>query len=141
MRNKAICITLLAAMLAGCGSGSSQAPAPGALITGKTSPNSVVYLKDVTGQEVTTDADASGNYSINADGLKKPYVLKAVYSNASTVYAVAPTAGTTNINAGSSTLLRFLSGVADLAAWYLTIKADILLWIAGLIETLANTTH
>ena len=101
----------------------------------------MVYLKDVTGSEVTTDADASGNYAINVESMRKPYVLKAVFSNASTAYAVAPTAGTTNINTSSSVLLKLLSGVADLAALYLTIKADILLWVAGLIETLANTTH
>jgi|GEM_PF-4594681 len=141
MRNKAISIILLAAILAGCGSGSTPAPSPGAQIVGKTSPRAVVYLKDVTGAEVTTDADAAGNYAVNITSMKKPYVLKAVYSNTSAAYTVAPNAGKADINAGSSTLLRLLAGVADLAAWYLTIKADILLWIAGLIENLANAAH
>jgi len=141
MRNKAICITLLAAMLAGCGSGSSQAPAPGALITGKTSPNSVVFLKDVTGSEVTTDADAAGNYAINISNMRKPYMLKAVYANTSAAYTVAPAAGKTDINTGSSVILKLLSGAADLAALYLTIKADVLLVIAGLIERLANVAN
>ena len=141
MRNKAISISLITALISGCGSGSTPAPAPGNQITGKTGSKAVVFLKDLTGAETTTDADATGNYAINIDGMKKPYVLKAVYSNASTVYAVAPNAGTTNINSGSSTLLRVLAGVADLAAWYLALKADILLWIAGLIENLVNASH
>jgi len=93
MRKKAMYIIIVSTLIAGCGSGTDTILTPGNQITGKTAAKAIVYLKDSTGAEVSTDADAAGNYAVNISGMEKPYMLKSVYSNASTAYAVAPTAG------------------------------------------------
>jgi len=136
MRKKAIIFIMVSTLIAGCGSGTDTMLTPGNQVTGKAAARAVVYLKDSAGAEVSTEADAAGSYLVNTIGMSKPFMLKAVFPNTSSAYAVAPSAGKTDIDAGSSNLVKLVAVAADLAVLWLTVKADILLIIAGTMSIL-----
>ena len=152
---RVVAVIAVVSLSMGCGSGSgvgqSQSPAAAmnentiavakALFSGKTAADALVFLRDSSQplvKEITTKADANGNYTLDATGLKAPFALKSVFSNGSTAYAVATAPGAVDINRQSSTLVRLAAVGLDIAAIIWTIGGDILLIIARAAEGLSQ---
>ena len=129
-KNKIISLLVLLSatvLLQACGSGgdgsssaatSSTAPATvsGVAATG----NPIlgrVYLKDSSGAvEQVADTDANGAYSFNIDGLKAPFLLRAVWENGTGIHALysySAGAGTANVNPLSHAAVVAAAGMSD----------------------------
>ncbi len=129
-----ISVIMIVAILAGCG---SPPDTPATVITGKAARAAVVYLKDGLGHEVTTNTSPDGIYVLNTNGLQKPMILKAVYSNASTHFAVSGgNTGTVNIDSLSTGLLSIAVVGVNLLELYLTIKIEVLTLIVKVVDAL-----
>ena len=125
-------LVLAVAILSSCG---SEHPAL-ETITGTTVKQATVSLKDSTGAEITTESDGAGNYQLDTTGLKKPFQLKATYSNSSSHFAVATEAGVTNISQYLTTLLSIASGGLNLVELFINFKIELFLLIVQMLDWL-----
>lgn len=139
---RAISLLIIAALLlTGCGSGSDTGKDIGSLlITGTAARQAVIYLKDTAAKEITTDTDNNGNFTLNTTGLQKPFLLKAIYSNTSTHFAVADkSVGLVAVNAQSTSLLQLAAAGIDLLVLYATFKIGVFLLIVDAFNALLHS--
>ena len=132
---------LFALGLSGCGGGGSSSPTSASTSTtssGNTAPaasavsgvaaagtpiTGTVYLRDASSpaKELSTTINADGSFSFDVTGLTAPFLLKAVgTANGQnyTLYSLAGTPGTANINPLSNLAVVRANGGVDPAALY-----------------------
>ena len=136
-------ITIIA-LLAGCGSGSNDTPAiPRTAVSGKAVAGAItsgtVYLKDCLNQEISVITAADGSYVLDTTGLKKPYLMKAVFSNTSTLYSIVADDGVAHINSTTNWIANFAAFGLRLAEVYLHIKGELLVLLANIAGSIADS--
>ena len=96
------------------GTNVSGVAATGSAIQGR------VYLKDSSGTvEQVADTDANGAFSFNVEGLKAPFLLKAVWESdtgSHELYSFSEGAGRANVNPLSNAAVVAAAGVTDSSA-------------------------
>lgn len=141
-----IAIMLILALSAGCGSGQGNQSAivnnGQQTVTGTAALGDVtaatVYLKDVENSEVSAVTLPGGSFSLDTTGMKKPYLMKAVFTNATTLYSVVPGNGAVTIDRTSNRFATIAATGLKLAEVYLYIKASVLVLMANKVEVLAR---
>lgn len=139
-------IMMMLALSAGCGTGQGKDAIPidngPQNVTGKAAHGDItsatVYLKDVENREVSTATLSDGSFTLDTTGMKKPYLMKAVFANATTLYLVAPGSGTVTIDRTSNRFATIAAAGLKLAEVYLYIKASVLVLLANIVEALAG---
>lgn len=142
---KRLLLFVVVVMLAGCGSGVDNAadkPMKSS-VSGKAAAGSVtdaiVFLKDCNNREIFTGTAADGSYMLDTTGLTRPYLMKAVFANHSTLYAIVPENGTAHINASTNWIANLAAVGLKLAEVYLYIKGALLILLANIAGTISDS--
>ena len=107
----------------GGGSSSTASSAATSTITGVAANGAAmagtIYVKDANGTEQSATIGDQGSYTIAVDGLKAPFMLKAVAADNSVIrYSFALANGTVNINPLTYVAVAGAAGTTDLDAFY-----------------------
>jgi hypothetical protein len=135
---------LILNLLTGCGSNSTSAQnIPATSVSGKAVAGAItsgsVYLKDSLNREISTVTAADGSYAFDTTGLKKPFLMKAVFSNNSTLYSIVADNGVAHINSATNWIANFAAVGLRLAEVYLYIKGELLVLLANIAGSIANS--
>ncbi|MDY0384546.1 hypothetical protein [Trichlorobacter sp.] len=138
-------LTIVAVMLlvTGCGSGTQElSSAPQTSVFGKAAKGGMttgtVFLKDCNNREISTSTTADGSYTLDTTGLTKPYLMKAVFANHSTLYAIVPDNGTAHINESTNWIAQLAAVGLELAEVYLYIKGTLLILLANIAGAISD---
>ena len=71
--------------------------------------------------------------------LKKPYLMKAVFSNTSTLYSIVADDGVAHINSTTNWIANFAAFGLRLAEVYLHIKGELLVLLANIAGSIADS--
>jgi hypothetical protein len=113
MRRKALSIilgitTVVAMLMGGCGGGGSGSGTTAKVVSGTASSGAAfsgsVALKDARGRQLSMNT-TTGAFSFEVTTLTAPFILKA-----GTLYSIATTEGTTNINPFTSVIAKSAAG-------------------------------
>jgi len=138
-----LAIVVLLLLVTGCGSGSQElSSAQQTSVYGKAArsdmTSATVFLKDCNNRELSTETDPDGSYCLNTTGLNKPYLMKAVFANHSTVYAIVPDNGVAYLNESTNWIAQLAAAGLDLAELYLYIKGSLLILLANIAGTVSD---
>lgn len=131
--------------LAGCGGSGSSTP-PATTVSGVAATGAPIvgmaYLKDSAGVEKSQQINSNGSYSFVVDGLKAPFMLKAVWTPAGgtqqTLYSLAVSSGTANINPFSNLAIISAAGATDIPTLYSAPNLAILQALATAVPITVN---
>ena len=93
------------------GSGQTALELKGTVAIGAPIANSDVVIKDKNGKKYTTLTDANGKYNATLEGMKPPFILKAIRKEKPALYSVAMKEGVANIHPLSDFVIRNWYGV------------------------------
>lgn len=143
---KLLLSTIMLALLAGCGSSPANTQdAPVASVSGKAVANTVtsgiVFLKDSANHEISTPTAVDGSFYLNTTGMQKPYLMKAVFSNNSTLYSIVNDNGVVTIDNTTNWIANLAATGLRLAEVYLFIRGELLILLANIAGSIADSLN